>query len=819
MPSSPSRLPLPRSLAAAAAAALALVTLPAARAHAQAATHPTVAQFLSPASPLDLASAAHADRIAWMAYDQGKRNVYTAAGPAFKPVRLTNFTRDDGIDLTDVTISGNGAMIVFVRGSAPNREGWVANPDHDPDGQKRAIWAVRSAGGAAWRVAEGANPVLSPDGRTVLYVKGDQIYRAGLTRGVTPDSMDLGLKPFVNEWGRQTQPVWSPDGRMFAWATERENHSLIMVYHMATRTVQYLAPSVDCDASPAWSADGRQVAFLRRPGTPFGQQAQQGGGGIGNPSGVAYNPAAAAQASAFGRGRGGAGPFGGCPGGGGRGGFAPPDTGRGGGGGGGGGGGAAPDTGRGAARGGRAGRGGRGGRGGQADTANASTERGLANATFAGGYNLSLMVADVATGLAHAAWHNKPDDREFAGMSAIRWEGGRIVFPLVPPRDEYERYFSLAPDGADADPVMLTTTDGLIEDATSVAFSPNGKTLYYCTNAQDIERRHIWAVPTAGGTPVRVSTGDGVETYPQPVASGTRVAVLYFNATQPASVALVPTAGGTPKIIFPTLPKDFPQAEHVVPQIVITKAADGTEIHNQLFLPAGLAPGEKRPAIVFVHGGPVRQMLPAYHYMQFYHWAYAFNQWLASQGYVVLSINYRGGIGYGRGFRQAPNTNARGNAEYQDVLAGAYYLQQRADVDSTRLGIWGLSYGGLLTSEALARNSNIFRAGADLAGVHLYNSSIDSNAVSFQSSAAAHVDTWTSPVFLEQGDDDRNVDFSQMIGLVQLLRAHHVYYELEVNPDEVHELLVHAQWVKTFGDMGAFLNRFVRDKAPVPAGN
>ncbi|HZD04285.1 MAG TPA: prolyl oligopeptidase family serine peptidase, partial [Longimicrobiales bacterium] len=353
--------------------------------------------------------------------------------------------------------------------------------------------------------------------------------------------------------------------------------------------------------------------------------------------------------------------------------------------------------------------------------------------------------------------------------------------------------------------------------STSVAYSPDGGTLYYCTNAEDIERRHIWAVPTSGGTPKRISTGDGVETYPQPLASGEQVAVLYFDAKQPASVALVPSGGGEPRIIFPTLPADFPQAEHVVPEIVLTTAADSTVIHNQLFLPDDIRPGEKRPAMIFVHGGPVRQMLPAYHYMQFYHWAYAYNQWLQSQGYVVLSINYRGGIGYGRSFRRAEDTNARGNSEYQDVLAGARYLQSRPDVDSTRIGIWGLSYGGLLTSEALARNSDIFRAGADLAGVHLYGSSLDTTDVSYQSSAAAHADTWTSPVFLEQGDDDRNVDFSQMIGLVQLLRAHDVYYELTVWPDETHEMLIHAKWIELFNDMGDFFRRFVWDKEEPPA--
>ncbi len=103
---------------------------------------------------------------------------------------------------------------------------------------------------------------------------------------------------------------------------------------------------------------------------------------------------------------------------------------------------------------------------------------------------------------------------------------------------------------------------------------------------------------------------------------------------------------------------------------MITKAADGLEIHNQLFLPKDLKPGERRPAIVFVHGGPQRQMMPAYHYMQFYHWAYGINEWLANQGYIVMSINYRLGIGYGRSFRTAANTGGAGNSEYQDVRRG-----------------------------------------------------------------------------------------------------------------------------------------------------
>jgi dipeptidyl aminopeptidase/acylaminoacyl peptidase len=276
----------------------------------------------------------------------------------------------------------------------------------------------------------------------------------------------------------------------------------------------------------------------------------------------------------------------------------------------------------------------------------------------------------------------------------------------------------------------------------------------------------------------------------------------------------------TQKIIFPASLNGFPGDAHVKPELVLTKAPDGLEIKNQLFLPKNLKPGERRPAIVFVHGGPARQMLLGYHYMQFYHWAYGINQWLADQGYVVLSVNYRSGIGYGRSFRTAPNTGGRGNAEYQDVLTGGKYLQSRPDVDPDRVGIWGLSYGGVLTAQALARNSDIFKAGVDLAGVHLWGSSLDPDSVSFKSSAIGAIEGWKSPVLLVHGDDDRNVAFQQTTGLVQLLRQRDVYYELIVFPDDTHESMLHSRWLYTLERMDQFFKRFLggAQKTTPPSG-
>jgi dipeptidyl aminopeptidase/acylaminoacyl peptidase len=324
-------------------------------------------------------------------------------------------------------------------------------------------------------------------------------------------------------------------------------------------------------------------------------------------------------------------------------------------------------------------------------------------------------------------------------------------------------------------------------------------------------------VPTSGGTPVQLTTGDGAETNPAPLASGKYLATLSASWNFPQSLGMWKTGESTQKIVFPTSRPGFPMDAHVKPEIVITKAADGMEIHNQLFLPKDLKPGDRRPAIVFVHGGPVRQMMPAYHYMQFYGWAYGINEWLANQGYVVMSINYRSGVGYGRSFRTAPKTGGDGNSEYQDVVAGGKYLQSRPDVDPNRVGIWGLSYGGVLTSQALARNSDIFKVGVDLAGVHLWGSSLDPAAVSYQSSTIGAIDGWKSPVLLIQGDDDRNVAFQQMTGLVQLLRQRDVYYELIVFPDDTHESLLHSRWLYTLGRMDTFLHKFLGESTPAGA--
>jgi len=706
----------------------------------------TIEQALGYNFPYELVSAAKADRIAWLEFEQGRRNVWTAAAPDFKPVRLTAFDADDGTDLTDLRISADGAVVVFVRGHDPNGEGWVANPSHFPDGSEQAIWACRTLEAKPFRLVAGAAPRLSPDGKWVAFVRDGQIYGVPVVPSAKPAPYPGAddVRPLFRTQGTNTNPVWSPDGKRLAFVSERQDHSFIGLYEPATRKVSYVSPSVDRDTSPTWSGDGKRIAFIRRPGWSFSQIAAAAQARAGQRLGQRGGPVPAfPQAQA-----------------------RPQEA---------------------------------------AQPAQPVTSPGFVLAKFADGHMLNICVADLAAGELTKVWHEPLDDATFRPTS-VTWAGDSLIFRQE--RDNWQHYYGILVSGPpDATPFNLTPGDG---EAEYIGLSADGKILYYTTNVGDIDRRHLWAAPTAGGISAQLTKGEGIETEAAPLASGKRVAVFYSDAKRPRAVALVPAAGGAARIVSKPLPASFPFEAQVVPESVILKAADGLEFHNQVFVPRDIKPGEKRPAILFTHGGPGRQMLLGYHYMFFYHMAYAMNQYWANKGYVVISVNYRSGIGYGRDFRMAPNRGRAGASEYQDVYAAAKYLQSRPDVDPERIGLWGLSYGGLITAWGLSRNSDIFKVGFDIAGVHMWGNPSDGTTAAFKSSPVSTVDNWTSPVLLVQGDDDRNVEFTQLTGLVQLLRARNITHELIIFPDEVHDFLVFGKWAMVFNRGDEFLGRFLR---------
>ena len=421
----------------------------------------------------------------------------------------------------------------------------------------------------------------------------------------------------------------------------------------------------------------------------------------------------------------------------------------------------------------------------------------------------AIWLADTATLSAREIWHSTntlegslPFMAVDTGGGLIQWSAeNRIVFASE--QDGWQHLYSIPGEGGA--PQLLTPGSCEVE---KWSFSPDRKTVVFNSNCEDVDRRHLWRVSVTGGKPERLTSGEGIEWSAVILGDGKTLAYFASDARHPARpfVTSIDGTGKAKQLAAETMPADFPAEHLVVPQQAIFRSTDGLELHAQVFVPAGLKAGERRPAIVFLHGGPIRQMLLGWHYMYYYSNAYAMNQYLASRGYVVLALNYRSGIGYGRAFRMAPGRAGRGATEYQDVAAAGLYLRSRNDVDSRRIGLWGGSYGGYLTAMGLGRNSDLFAAGVDLHGVHDWptdnwegkNIPPELNRLAHESSPVTAVSTWRSPVLFIHGDDDRNVIFTQTVDLVARLRERGVGLEQLVFPDDVHDFLLHRHWVEAY---------------------
>jgi dipeptidyl aminopeptidase/acylaminoacyl peptidase len=423
----------------------------------------------------------------------------------------------------------------------------------------------------------------------------------------------------------------------------------------------------------------------------------------------------------------------------------------------------------------------------------------------------SIRVADAATGQGREVWKADPGPgSEFRGLGSdqqLFWAaGGRLVFPWE--RDGWLHLYSSPARGGK--PTLLTPGAFEVEHAT---LAPGGGEVVYSSNQDDIDRRHIWRVSVTGGAPSAVTGGKEIELRPAVTSDGA-IAFLRADAQMPLRPALRRGSDGVRDLAPDALPADFPRAAMIEPQQVIFPSGDGLEIHGQLFVPQSAAGGRK-PALIFFHGGSRRQMLLGWHYMYYYSNAYALNQYFASQGYVVLSVNYRSGIGYGLDFREALHYGATGGAEFNDVLAAGVYLRGRPDVDPSRIGLWGGSYGGYLTALGLARASGQFAAGVDFHGVHDWSTELsglgrEAARAAYESSPMASVKDWRSPVLLIHGDDDRNVRFSQTIELVEALRKQKVEFEELIFPDEVHDFLMHRHWLEAYKAAADFFARKLR---------
>jgi dipeptidyl aminopeptidase/acylaminoacyl peptidase len=437
-----------------------------------------------------------------------------------------------------------------------------------------------------------------------------------------------------------------------------------------------------------------------------------------------------------------------------------------------------------------------------------------------------IWTADAASGAALRRWQapatlagSVPTTH---GGTNLHWAAaGRIVFLSY--HDGWPHLYSIPEAGGE--PLLLTPGDYMAE---YVTLSPDGRWLVFAANSGgdrlDIDRRHVVRVPVDRAQPRVMTPGAGNEWTPVVAGDGRTLAFIGATVQRPPLPTVMPLDGGPQQVLAADrIPADFPTTQLVTPTQVVFKAPDGVTVHGQLFERPGSRSGRK-PAVIYVHGGPPRQMLLGWHYSDYYANAYAMNQYLAQRGFVVLSVNYRLGIGYGYEFHQPPAAGARGASEYLDVKAAAEYLRTLPQVDGTRIGIYGGSYGGFLTAMALARNSDLFAAGVDIHGVHdwtterargLMNRDRYEEApdvaraleVAFQSSPVSSMATWRSPVLIIHGDDDRNVRFTQSTDLVRRLAQRGIPHETLLIVDDTHHWMLHANALTADSATAAFLEK------------
>ncbi len=681
----------------------------------------TPESLLSYPFPDELAASPVGSTVAWTFNERGVRNIYAAEGPEFKAHRVTPYTSDDGQELTALSFSDDGKTIVYVRGG-DHGSNWPAegelmpDPTSSPLQPRMQVWSIPVTGGAPALLGDGDQPVIAPHTRRVAFLRDRRIWIAPLD-GSKPAEQAFFAK------GTSESPAWSPDGKVLAFVSNREDHSFIGIFEGTDRPIRYLAPSTSLDSRPTWSPDGSQIAFVRRPGR----------GGVPR-SFLAPQPA----------------PW-------------------------------------------------------------------------------AIWIGEPATGSAREVWKSGETLADsfprVQGGANLTWaENNRLVFLSY--HDGWPHLYSVPAGGGKT--VRLTPGDYMVE---YMSMTPDRRFVVYNANAgsdkNDIDRRHLYKVPVAAANPLALTSGHGIEWSPLVTADGRYVVHFSSDAQRPGLPAVIPIDGGTPIILAADhLPSGYPATALVTPDPVVFKSADGTEVHGQLFKSRQ---GEtRRPALVYVHGGPPRQMLLGWHYMYYYANDYAANQLLASRGYIVLSVNYRLGIGYGFAFHSPAHAGARGAAEYQDVLAAGMYLRGRSDVDPKRIGIWGGSYGGYLTALALGRNSDIFAAGVDIHGVHNWDRQgapapdwrsalagdgiserdlLEAARVKYESSPISAVAAWKSPVLLIHADDDRNVDFHQTVDLKRRLAEKGVQVEELVIPDEIHDFLLWRTWLKVITTAGDYFDR------------
>jgi dipeptidyl aminopeptidase/acylaminoacyl peptidase len=298
-------------------------------------------------------------------------------------------------------------------------------------------------------------------------------------------------------------------------------------------------------------------------------------------------------------------------------------------------------------------------------------------------------------------------------------------------------------------------------------------------------------IATIGSDPVHatiapVTSGRGTNIAPAWSPDGTRLVYQHTDPHNSADLFVVEAKrAATPTRLTDSMPASMDRSAFVEPEAVRYAGPDGQQVPAWLFVPKNLDRTKKHPAIVWIHGDGVNQNYDGWHVQRNYAVYYSFHQYLLQKGYVVIAPDYRGSIGYGNAWREGVYMDVGGN-DAKDAWMAASYLKTLSYVDSDRLGVWGLSYGGFFTLIAVTDQPKLYRAAVDVAGVADYamyyedpyhggwttsriGTPEEHPQVYEQASPLSHVDRIERPLLVLHGTSDVNVPYLHSVRLVDEL--------------------------------------------------
>jgi len=380
-------------------------------------------------------------------------------------------------------------------------------------------------------------------------------------------------------------------------------------------------------------------------------------------------------------------------------------------------------------------------------------------------------------------------------------------------------------------------TDGECDDTghagDSYAFSPDGARIVYSSNRDtDLNQRRLWLVDVASGESTLLTPGPGTDSCAAWSPDGRFIAFVHCGPYESPDIWVVDPTSGERRQISHSMPETLTSEKITLPTHITYPSEDGLAVHADLFLPKGFDPERRYPAIVWVHGGMARQMRYGWHPMRSYAMFYSFHQYLLHRGYVILSVDYRGSIGYGREYEQATYLSMC-QGDLADVVAGARYLASLGYVDPESIAVYGLSYGGYLTLGALTKYPEVFALGINIAGIwdyEQYNQSREEvspgsrwhglarlggpkgehNAEAwYQASPRNFVQQMTRPLLNLMGTADEAVDYAQIDAIIRDCVEHGKDFAVVHYPGESHMFTWRKTWEDAFPRIERAFQRYL----------